>query len=539
MIKSEDRLLLEEIYVTRTHIFIGSGKIIINKAGLYNQILGYLKRSKRDVVLQEWLCERYKVKALTDDLKQRYEDELRNTERSNLYSECLRIKYCDDSNIEFYGIGHTKQLVYLTSINEFSFYNTLIKYLKFNKVCKLKAKNLNYSIMSLSLATIKKEIDECLELDLIPEIDNIEVLSNDPNQYCLAYFDLNLLVPNNNPTPAWDNFICCIKDIDARECFMASLYSLFVGTNKSRQIIYLVGAGNSGKTRVANAINELFMEINSGICTSLEPLLYQDRFSSSSYVYKWFVLAADNKDLNLLRSTLVKNITGNDWVATVEKGQDKDKSHLFSRVFVTSNKLPWCDVNKPEDLSRILLFQLDPTLSKIARETWHTDTMGDWTGLLQNEIIDFFGKCKPYYNKWLSHQKHDLIQYEGMKEILLSGNYFIKRDLQTWWKLCIKKYAGKKSTNVLKINDLCKDFSRFVGSKNHQGKYNYAIKSFLSTMLMENKIKIHKLAVAGELVIEGFEFIEKDPAHRPSGSSIIESEIKDVNNGVRQLEGID
>lgn len=535
MIKSEDRILLDGIYVTRTHIFIGTGKVVITKAGLYNQILGYLKRSKRDNVLQEWLCEHYGVKTLTDDLKRQYEDKLRTSERNSLYSECLRIKYCDNSNIEFYGVASGRQLVYLTSINDSSFYNTLIRYLKFNKMCKAKAKELNFSIMSLSVSAIKKEIDECLELDLLEEIKDIQVLSNNPEQYCLAYFDLGLLAENSRPTPAWDNFICGFKDGDARECFMAALYSLFVGLNRSRQVVYLVGAGDTGKTRVANVMNDLLMKLNSGICTALEPLAYQDRFSTSSYIYKWFVLAADNKDLNILRTTLIKNITGNDWVATVEKGQDKDKSHLFSRVFVTSNKLPWCDVSKPEELSRILLFQLDPVLAKTARNRWDVTVMGEWAELLQNEAIDFLGKCKPYYDKWLSQDGHNLIQYDGMKDILLSGVFFIKRDLRTWWNLCIKKYDGKNTTNVLKLSQLADDFSRFIGSQNHNGKYNYSIRSFLSTMLMENKIVIHQLNIGNELVINGYDFIEKDAKKRATSLAIIDNEINQVNDGQKLL----
>ena len=122
-----------------------------------------------------------------------------------------------------------------------------------------------------------------------------------------------------------------------------------------------------------------------------------------------------------------------------------------------------------------------------------------------------------------------------MKDILLSGVFFIKRDLRTWWNLCIKKYDGENATNVLKLSQLADDFSRFIGSQNHNGKYNYSIRSFLSTMLMENKIVIHQLNIGNELVINGYDFIEKDAKKRATSLAIIDNEINQVNDGQKLL----
>ena len=428
-ITSENRVIFEDIKLMGVHIVIGKNKIKIDRAGVYNQIWGYLKRTRRHEMFIEWLCEVYGVEQLTAREVEHYENKLKSGSRNSIYSECLRIRYCDDSNIEFYGVTDGNRLSYLTSVNDKAFYGVLIKYLKFNKNCKRISRELNYNVISMSVAALKKEIDECLELDLLPELDDVKVLSNDPDEYCLAYFDLAQLVENNECTNAWDSFMLGIRDNDAKEVFMAALYSLFVADNRSRQIIYLVGAGNSGKSRVANVIDEVFMSLNSGICTALEPLQYQDRFSAASYAYKHFVLAADNKDFNLLRSTLVKNITGDDSVAATEKGKDKEKVHLFSKVFVTSNKIPWCDISKPEELSRILLFQLDHVLAKEARDNWDTERDGVWRDLLKDQVFSFLGKCKKHYHKWLSHDGDNLVAYDGMKDILISGTFFIKRDI--------------------------------------------------------------------------------------------------------------
>lgn len=538
-ITSENRAMFEDIKLSGIYLLIGKAKVKIDRTGLYNQIWGHLKRTRRDTVFIDWLCEVYGVELLTAPIVKQYEDKLRADSKNSIYTECLRVKYCDDSNIEFYGVLNGNQLSYLTSVNDKSFYNTLIRYLKFNKNCKRISRELGYNVISMSVAALKKEIDECLEFDLLPELDDIKVLSNDPNEYCLAYFDLNRLVENNNVTNAWDSFMYGIKDPQAKEVFMAALYSLFVGNNRSRQIIYLVGPGNSGKSRVANVIDEVFMEINSGICTALETLLFQDRFSAASYTYKHFVLAADCKDLGILRSTLVKNITGDDSVAAVEKGKDKEKKHLFSKIFVTSNKLPWCDTSKPEELSRILLFQLDTQLAKESRDNWDTARDGVWRELLKKQVFDFLGKCKKYYHKWLSQDGDNIVPYESMKEILESGAFFIKRDIVTWWDNCIQPYQGENQTNSIRLSILYKDFNRFAGDLNQSGKYDRVIKSFLSTFLIERGITIHQLDVGNELVINGYEFIDSDPKDRITAASIIESELDKVNTGEKILKELD
>ena len=72
----------------------------------------------------------------------------------------------------------------------------------------------------------------------------------------------------------------------------------------------------------------------------------------------------------------------------------------------------------------------------------------------------------------------------------------------------------------------------------HNGKYDYSIRSFLSTMLMENNIVIHQLNIGNELVINGYDFIEKDAKKRATSLAVIENEINQVNNGQKLLKEV-
>jgi hypothetical protein len=57
-------------------------------------------------------------------------------------------------------------------------------------------------------------------------------------------------------------------------------------------------------------------------------------------------------------------------------------------------------------------------------------------------------------------------------------------------------------------------------------------------MLMENNIVIHQLNIGNELVINGYDFIEKDAKKRATSLAVIENEINQVNNGQKLLKEV-
>lgn len=540
MIKAVDRTLFESVYINQKYIVINCTKILIDQSGLFNQILYHFERKKKKEAFIEWLCEKYKVKSLLDSHKMDYEYSLQHARKNTIYYECLRIMYRNDTgDIDFYGIIEGNQLAYLSSVNSIRFYPTIAKFLKFNKRCKEIAKKLGYTLSLISPAKMKSEIDECLEDDALIEIKEIHVLSNNPDELCLAYYDLNNL-PSKSNTPAWDSFVNTLTSESSKECFMASLYSLFVGRNRSRQILYLYGAGNSGKSVVARTIMKRLQSINSSICTTLEEEAYQDKFSAASYENKRLVISSDSNDCAILRSKLVKNITGNDPIAARRMGQDKEYLMLFSRVVVTSNRLPWCNLDKPEEISRMLLFKLDPAKAFNASRSWDFSLYGDWAVCLYDEIDAFIGKCKPYYDKLLMEDGHNIKPYEDMEEIILNNDLSLIKDMRIWWDACIKPYDGiGKKTNVLTFTDLFDDFNRYLYPTNTTHRYDYVIKRLLPVLMNEKNIPIYTLDIKNEKCIDGYQFQHGDRKKRMTFRRLQQQQIDLINSGEETFKDVE
>ena len=221
------------------------------------------------------------------------------------------------------------------------YHNHIIRYLKFSDVCN----NICYTHdlthpMDRPAREIALEIDKCVRYRLIPEISEIKVLSNSMDGFCLGYYPLNPSLVSQ-PTPAWDSFISSMPVDGTRECFMAWIYSIFKDDNFGRQMMWIHGKGESGKSQVCQALFKKMQMINPDIVTALEPLGLTDRFSSASYTKKRLTIAQDCTDRLIVRHQLVKNITGNDTTAVIKKGFDKKEDNIYSKLLVTSNYSPW------------------------------------------------------------------------------------------------------------------------------------------------------------------------------------------------------
>ena len=87
-------------------------------------------------------------------------------------------------------------------------------------------------------------VDERHLLDVEP----IQV-SWQPEDYAYKKMDLSLLQPG--PTPTWDEFT---SRLDYPAVFQAWVWSIFEPTNNIRQVLWLKGAGNDGKSSLQTAI---------------------------------------------------------------------------------------------------------------------------------------------------------------------------------------------------------------------------------------------------------------------------------------------
>lgn len=540
VVTNVERDLFSSIYIDQIFIRIGKKKIEITRAGIFNQVCDYFNSRRRLNKFLWWLAEEHDCDPLfpiPDVIKQEWETKLLESERTNIYSEILRVKRLN-VGFEFYALtGHGSELVYLCSthdslkpIVDYLWYNEYV-----NKICT--EKEIDHPLEK-SITEIKADIHKNLRHKLIPLVENVAVLANSINKYCMGYYSLKR-GDVNAPTPAWDNFIIALPDDGTKECFMAWIYSIFKEDNFGRQVLWLHGKGESGKSKVVQAIHKKMYEINPNIVTSLEPLQFMDRFSAASYVKKRLTIGQDIVDRYLVRNQLVKNITGNDNSSVIKKGQDKSDENIYSKVLVSSNVSPWVSIYKSEEISRMLYIHVDPELSIAARKKWDVDNMGDWGKCLIAETDDFIAKCEAPYHNTLDEDKQNIVPYPTMGDKLFSTS-FITDNLKLWWPECIRpcKASSRQQTNVIYYDQLCKDYSRFLGKRAANGKYERSIEASMLAFLVDNQITVHRLVdINKSLYILGFEFIEEILPKRATLDKLLSKKALEISKS-GQPEGV-
>lgn len=510
-----EKRLFESIYIDKVFIYIGSYKEVINEAGIYNQICAYLLTKKKLEKFYCWICEIYGTEVtdeIPEEIIEQWQNKLILNTRGTIYSEVLRIERSSDQGYNFYAVKNRgNELRFLCGMDSSQNYMTLLRqFLKYNDICSTicDAQKLEHP-MEKKDAEIREDIDRCLRYRLIPIIDKVSIIANNKETYCLAYYDLNQ-GNKKNPTPAWDSFMSTIPEDGSKECFMAFIYSIFKGDNFGKQVLWIHGVGDSGKSKVVQALKKRLEALSPHIVGALAPTFFQDKFTSISHVNKRLIVAQDWADRSLIKSQLIKNITGNDDANIRGMGQEAKSANIYSKLVISSNFNPWLNPNKSEELSRMLYILLDPELVLAARTGWTPDK-GNWGKLLLEEIDDFVTKCEPSYYSRLAEDGHNIKIYDTMID-KLSGASYLTDNMKIWWDNCVRPFAptDDKKDNVLYYEDLCYDYKRFLGKRGWNPRYTRGIATSMIPFLLEHAITIHTLSnTNNSKYILGYEWVKK------------------------------
>jgi hypothetical protein len=531
--------MFDNIHIDAIYMYCGKHKIRLESGSIYNQFVDYLSSNSPKLLNQfvAWFYVKNNIPSnvdVPDEVIASWENNLRNRSRSMIYIEAFRIMYKPNNVIEFYGVIEGSRITYITSTDSANYFSKLIQYLHYNPACDVLYDK--YGIehcLEKPDIVIKNEIRLALRYKLIPKIDKIKVISNSScaikDNYCLAYYDLNC-GNKNKPTPAWDNFIITIPNNGSRECFRAWVYSLFKDDNFGRQVLWLFGRGNTGKSKIAETLASKLSSLNPLIVSNLIDAFLADKFSSASYVNKRLIKAPDTKDRALIRTQDVKNITGNDSRAVRRMHQEEASYNVYAKIIATSNFRPWVDPSKEEEISRCLYICIDSKSAYEAYHNWDSKVNGDWGLALYEEMDNFIAKCKDDYYATLQPDGHNIVPYSQMIEMLLKGDYYIRRDMKLWWENCVQPFIIKKGdkrlTSVLTTVEMVDDFNRFVYPANRNGDKNSLIRSFLITHIRGLSIPIYDLEAGNYQYIKGWEFKKNKNMMNISMISIIDG-IKD------------
>ena len=492
-----DRVLFESVSVDDLHITIGKVRIgLSNRTNIFNQVLEYFKRKGKERSFLSWLSdETGRDDGLVGD-KDILAWECRINERkvASVYTEVMRIRH-RVGYIEFYGLRLDGTIEYITDTRS-NYISAIRSYLQVSsqyatKYCKDRGID---HCLEKSDSLIREEIKLSLLHNLIKEIDDIEVLGNldisgdNLGKNGLYYMGIyNLGSESKGATPAWDSFVSSINGDDARGCFRAWVYSIFVGSNKGRQVLWLNGIGNTGKSVITEAISKQLPDYLVGNL----PRAYDfDKFTLSSVEHKRLLKASDSVDRKLLRDSFIKNITGNDSVSIRKMGEGAVSGNVYSKVMITSNVYPFIDINKSEELSRILYITIDSKLAIRNREGWDIRVNGDWADCIRSECRDFIIQSKVYYDKYLSEDGHNISVYDGMFELLDDKCSGMKWAIGIWWDNCVKVEEG---SNVM-VMDLIDYFKCFCGKFYSAKRFNeYIFKKMILIFLRDRGYNIEKI----------------------------------------------
>lgn len=179
-------------------------------------------------------------------------------------------------------------------------------------------------------------------------------LSWDTNSYSFKHFDSTSVI--EGPTAAWDEFLDRLSN---RDVFLAFVWSIFEEQNQGRQVLWLKGPGNDGKSRVISAISRY---LGDRAVAALSQGTVSSQFFSSFVYGKRLTVFGDCMNTRLISTNAIHTLVGGDYASIEAKGKQAFAGRIYSKVIVGSNYSPEID-DTANQVSRLLYVRVAPLRS--------------------------------------------------------------------------------------------------------------------------------------------------------------------------------
>jgi hypothetical protein len=183
-------------------------------------------------------------------------------------------------------------------------------------------------------------------------IANISPISNDPNEPTFRHISLNLKDGDWSAYQKWFNDTFENPEM-VSEVFMSFIAGVVKADNSSKQVLWITGSGNDGKSQILDALAN-FMGSAWG---SVDPNLMAGDHGMCQIVNKRFCTVSDRKNPNLIRSPWVHNLTGGDRVLVNPKQKRPYTTKLIGKLMVCENVLPTINLLEDNQSSRLILLK--------------------------------------------------------------------------------------------------------------------------------------------------------------------------------------
>lgn len=238
-------------------------------------------------------------------------------------------------------------------------------------------------------------------------VDERHLFDEDPLQisweaedYAYKKMDIGLLEPGETPT--WDEFTA---RLDYPGVFMAWVWSIFEPTNNIRQVLWLRGAGNDGKSSVQKAIEQV---IGRDYCYSMKPGDEVQQWFQKNVFGKVLVNYADCRNQFLIQNDNIKQLTGGDTTSIEGKGENSFTGKIYSKLLVTSNFHPKINPENQAQMTRLIKIEVSPQ-AEVKKDA-------GFELRLQAEIYAFLYKCRDAFEALISKGYEKLLLPDELVE---------------------------------------------------------------------------------------------------------------------------
>lgn len=320
-------------------------------------------------------------------------------------------------------------------------------------------------------------VDERFLLDCEPKR-----FSWEPDDFAFKKFDMGSVA--SGPTPTWDQFLA---RLDYPDVFQAWVWSLFEPTNNVRQVMWLQGGGNDGKSSVQKALERMFGEQH---VYAMKTGDEHEKWFANSVYGKCLVNYADCSNIYLLRTNSIKQLTGGDTTSIEGKGVNAFRGKIYAKLLVTSNQKPMINPESEAETSRLIVITVKPLAE--------SDKDAGFEERLVAEQSAFLHACQEKFATHVAKGNNKLELPVGLADKMLSEcaseMYYVMQDFVDKHLEFGKNYFCESR----KLGPKIKEFT----SQEHwlpADKVKYFVSDFSAKMNFSN-IQLQRLDVKGKMV---------------------------------------
>lgn len=211
------------------------------------------------------------------------------------------------------------------------------------------------------------------------------LLSWSTEDFAFKKFDPTLLL--EAPSPNWDQF--CAR-LDYPDVFRAWVWSVFEPSNDGRQLLWIRGGGNDGKSRAISALMQIYGTPYTAALLNGDT---DSQFFYSKIYGKRFTVYDDCKNTRLISSEKVHSMLGKGVVSVEHKFGQPFTAEVFTKILVGSNYYPEIDFFRNNERSRLICLTVKQFGTGVEADAKFTEK-------LISEQYGFLWKCREAYERY-------------------------------------------------------------------------------------------------------------------------------------------